>query len=289
MKKITNKIKCLLISKYPRLKSVWFGIGMIFKKNNPNSFIGWGMVTGSDAPWVNSKNDISQEFQVSNKHIKQLVLDGKFILSQYKDECLSHIMDSLMWRHYVVYWSVFYAVNFSSRKSNVKNFVECGVCDGLTMSFVMKAALDANPKFSDIESEFYLYDSWDAMKSEYLLTSEKDAVGEYEYLQLETTKYNLELFSGKKHYNKGYIPESFNDADNPDSLIWMHIDLNSSKPSVDSLEFFFDKLESKGVILFDDYGWGAYSETKLAIDNWFKDKPGVLLPMPTGQCLFFKD
>jgi hypothetical protein len=41
-------------------------------------------------------------------------------------------------------------------------------------------------------------------------------------------------------------------------------------------------------VLFDDYGWSGYQDTKVAVDAFFAGKRGVLLPMPTGQAIFFK-
>ncbi len=54
-----------------------------------------------------------------------------------------------------------------------------------------------------------------------------------------------------------------------------------------ALEFFYPRLVVGGVILFDDYGWDAYEDTKNTIENFFKDKPGLLMKIPTGQAIYF--
>ena len=87
-------------------------------------------------------------------------------------------------------------------------------------------------------------------------------------------------------FNEGFIPGSFATATNPEKIMWLHIDLNSSQPTLAALEFFFDRLQKGGVVLFDDYA--GYPDTKRITDTFFKDKPGILLPLPTGQAVFFK-
>ena len=52
---------------------------------------------------------------------------------------------------------------------------------------------------------------------------------------------------------------------------------------------FYDRVASGGVILFDDYGWDAYIDTRRIIDEFFKDKPGILFEFPTGQAIYFKN
>jgi hypothetical protein len=126
------------------------------------------------------------------------------------------------------------------------------------------------------------------MKSEHLLESEKGHVGEYSYLDIENTKKNLATFQKETVFIKGYIPESFETSDNPTEIVWLHIDLNSVMPTTATLQFFFEKMPPGGTILFDDYSRQSEYDTKVAIDEFFSKKPGVLLPLPTGQAVYFK-
>ena len=73
----------------------------------------------------------------------------------------------------------------------------------------------------------------------------------------------------------------------PDSISYLHIDLNAVKPTMDVLSFFLPKLSKNGVILFDDYGWDGYLDTKLELDRFFKDQSGLFLKLPTGQAIYF--
>jgi len=77
--------------------------------------------------------------------------------------------------------------------------------------------------------------------------------------------------------------------ESPNVLIFLHIDLNSEKPTLETLRFFFRNIVSGGIILFDDYGDRAFVKTKLSIDNFLNDKDGSMLKLPTGQAIFFKN
>ena len=89
-------------------------------------------------------------------------------------------------------------------------------------------------------------------------------------------------------FNRGYIPEVFKNVKNPEVLSWLHIDTNSSIATLDSLNFFYEKLENNGVILFDDYGDINYEDTRKVIDSFLNNKKGNFLHFPTGQAFFIK-
>lgn len=265
------------ISIIPGVRHCWFGL----QKFMGVTFSGWGMTTKTFTPWHSGGDELAGDFLRANQKIITKVMQGEFELSQFnkvKDKKL--LLNELMWRHYIVFWSARYASK--ATKCSVKNLVECGVCDGLTVYFAMSALTGRN------EFKTFLYDAWEGMKKEYLLESEMGQVGGYDYLNIDNTKHNLAEFQGDATFIKGFIPESFKISDNPTELVWLHIDLNSSLPTTAALQFFFEKISPGGVILFDDYAGPGYYDTKLAVDEYFSSKRGVLLPLPTGQALYFK-
>jgi len=102
-------------------------------------------------------------------------------------------------------------------------------------------------------------------------------------------KSNLSEFQDYIIYHQGHIPESFSKPSaSPNSIRYLHIDLNSAKPTLDTLDLFFPKLVKGGVILFDDYGWTGHEDAKKAIDAYFSDKPGMLMKLPTGQAIYYR-
>ena len=247
-------------------------------------FTGWGMTTGTRTPWTDGGgHKITKDFYRTDIELKRRVKEEHFNLSQCSKGDPLKSLNSLMWRHYIVYWSSVYAIN--NTRSVENNFVECGVCDGLTAFYALSAAKDMNKSF-----KAYLYDSWDAMEEDRLQESEKKNAGDYAYLNIESTMRNLSSFnSDDVKFNKGYIPDVFQCTQNPESIIWLHIDLNSSGPTINSLELFWDRLEDGGVILLDDYAWSGHQDTQTSVEKWSADKSCVLFHLPTGQALLIKN
>lgn len=279
MYKVKNKLRKMVYA-IPGAKKTWQRLNRIF--DGDPDFTGWGMITHTFTPWhEGGESELAKCFSKTNELIVNDVMDSKFNLSQFKNEGNEKdVLDSLKWRHYIVYWSALYASK--STKSITKNLVECGVCDGLTAAFAMHAVM------GKYEFKTFLYDAWDGMKSEYLLESEKVSSGCYSYLNVENTKNNLSKFSGKTVFNKGFIPDSFQKSNNPTDLVWLHIDLNAAMPTKSALEYFYERIHPGGIVLFDDYAWHGQFDTKLVVDEFFSGKSGILLPLPTGQAIYFK-
>jgi len=254
------------------------------------TFAGWGMTTTTNPPWTftNSKEII--KFEEINNRLIQLIKDEKFIITQWgmkekenkKEEIKNFllILEELKWRHLIIYFSVLLAKKFSQKGVNI---VECGVCDGLTIFYAINTLIE-----KDYNLKVYLYDSWKKMERKHLNDQELHHLGDYNYLSLDRTKKNLSDYSKNLIFNTGYIPEVLISSNNPHHLSWMHIDLNSSMPTKEALKFFYKRLNSKGIILFDDYGHKSYESTKLVIDNFFNDLDGQLIAFPTGQAIFIK-
>ena len=266
----------------PITKAIWIAYSR--SKAIP-SFAGWGMRTEHHTPWDVDAffgDTTVSDFQKVNSKIVAAATTGKINLSQFKNESnLEGLLQELTWRHYIVFWTARFAVRNVAEKE--KNLVECGVCDGLTLHFAMDAI-----KADGLEFKAFAYDAWEGMREQDLLDAEKSSTGAYSYLSIDNTKNNLIDFQNEVTFIKGNIPASFANATRPDAIAWLHIDLNSSQPTTAALEFFFNKIAGGGVVLFDDYGWHGQEETKKAVDIFFKDKPGMLFPLPTGQAIFFK-
>ena len=267
-----KKIKNYLRLKFPKLHKIKLELKM------SQTFSGWGMNTyGTRPPWNNQNTIENKIFSTVHKDLLNLLEQKKFYLTQfyYKDTNYKKILEELQWRHYIVFNSVLHSINFPEDEEI--NIVECGVCDGLTVHFAMKACEFKNKNFNS-----YLYDTWAELRS-----TEEVLRFKYAYLDIETTKHNLQYFSKNTIYNKGLIPDIFTSAKNPEKINWLHVDLNSNNATLKTLEFFYDKITHNGVILFDDYG--GFDDTRKIIDNFFENKKGHFISLPTGQGIFYKN
>jgi len=252
------------------------------KNFNNLSFSGWGMTTTfSKPPWINSKSIDNQNFNNFHDELSHLINKKEFFLSQFylPDTNYEKILKELKWRSYIIYNSALLSLNFAKGKKF--NIVECGVCDGLTVFFALKAY-----KSQKINFKGYLYDSFGEMKEEYLDNKDKDQLGNYDYLNIEQTKKNLQMFEKDIIFFKGYIPNVFQNGDHPNEISWLHIDLNSSQTTLETMEFFYSKIVENGIMIFDDYG--MFETTKEVVDDFLKDKIGHFISYPTGQGMFIK-
>lgn len=285
-----TKIKLFLANNFPNFFKILLIIknNIILKKKNIN-FSGWGLETSLFLPWERESkfyNKTSKGFIECKNKLDKKIRNKEFFLGQienYKDnlsfdDVLKHFSE-LTYRHYVVYYSAITA--YQNTKS--RNIIECGVATGMAIFFAINAF------FKDQNYKVFLYDSWQIMR-ENELKSDKDLLkkGQYSYLDIEITKKNLGEYQSNIIFNKGYIPEIFASSNNPNDISWLHIDLNSSYATKKVLDFFYDKIESGGIILFDDYGHDTYEDTRLVVEEFFKDKKINFLQFMTGQVMVTK-
>jgi O-methyltransferase len=254
-------------------------------RETPPSFDGWGLKTyHRTPPWIGMEEGLGKSYSIVNDNVIESGKNGQLSLSQFagSTDLVSQLRE-LSWRHFIIFWSVqhvFRNIDISVRK----NLVECGVCDGLTILYALRAMDNLNQN----NYRSYLYDSWQPMTADLLRDSEAKNIGAYSYLSIDSTKRNLADYASRTVFCQGFIPDSFKIHCNPDEISWLHIDLNASIATQSTLEFFFPRLERGGCIVFDDYGSNNYRDTKLVVERFFRDKGGSLLPLPTGQAIYFK-
>ena len=257
----------------PILEKVWKKLPEDYRKSVYVKFAGWGMTTQHENAW----ND-----KFSCSVFRQTCIDlEKFNFTPSTRFTKESIYEH-NWRHYFISFSTLYAIKFA--QGHNYNFVECGVADGVT------AFVTLNELSNKLGSNFkmHLYDAWSAMKKDSLLDSELQNEGHYFDLSISRTKSNLKEFEQNIIYHEGIIPTIFNQLPkSPESIAYLHIDINSAKPTLDVLNFFFPKLVSGGIIIFDDYGWKPYHGTKNVVDEFFSNKNGIIQKLPTGQAIYF--
>ena len=272
-KNFLSKINFLIKNSLNKIFESYYQFKRFNKKKK--TFQGWGLITTDTVPpWKSQDNKENIFFNKSNENLKVLIDSKDFRLTQfeYEDANYQKIVDELSWRHYMIFNSVLLASKNSSQKE--MNFAECGVCDGLTIYFAVKAC-----ELLNMDKKIYLYDAWENLENDNLRFK-------YDYLNIDIKKKNLKNFNKDLIFNKGLIPSIFQKAENPTQINWLHIDLNSSEATQSSLDFFFERLIPGGVIIFDDYG--GFKNTRKIIDGFFNNKKGHFTNYPTGQGIFIK-
>jgi len=270
--------------KYPFLQPYMRFFNSLIQKQKPPKFSGWGMTTIHEFPWIGgdwntflkASHDIKNETCFTHSVEKESGINSKNV-------------DTLLWRHWVVTFCIRYVLEFSDMNQGALNFVECGVANGMSAFFALREIQSLIKKRQSDDFIMHLYDCWSPMKEEHLLKDESGLTGSYADSSIEIPKKNLSEFKKQTIYHQGYIPDSLNQLPNsPETLLYLHIDLNSAKATCAALNFFYPRMSRGGIILFDDYGWESWESTKKAIDKFFSDKPGILMKIPTGQAIYFR-
>lgn len=87
--------------------------------------------------------------------------------------------------------------------------------------------------------------------------------------------------------HQGIFPATA-DAVETERFSLVHIDVDIYKSVLDCCEFFYPRVTGAGLLVFDDYGSESCPGAKLAVDEFFRDKPETPMYLPTGQCLVVK-
>jgi hypothetical protein len=103
---------------------------------------------------------------------------------------------------------------------------------------------------------------------------------------LEACTRNLAEFPRCRLY-QGWIPNRFDEvADKTFSFV--HVDVDLLEPTRASVEFFYPRLSTGGVLLCDDYGFTTCPGATRAIDEFLRDKPEKMISLPDGGGMFIK-
>lgn len=161
-------------------------------------------------------------------------------------------------------------------------FAECGCYQGASAYFI---ALE------EPTTALHLFDSFEGLSEPSKEDGTKDPEHKiWEKGSLSTGEEivaaNLNAFHNI-HIHKGWIPNKFADVENVTFKL-VHIDVDLYQPTLDSLKFFYPRLQSGGVIVLDDYGFltcpGAYK----AANEYIKNTQDKIIHLPTGQGIIVK-
>jgi O-methyltransferase len=83
-----------------------------------------------------------------------------------------------------------------------------------------------------------------------------------------------------------WIPGRFHDEAER-RFCFVHVDVDL-QPTLDSVTFFYPRLESCGILVCDDYGFMTCPGAMKAIHEFFVDKPEHVIHLPTAQALVIK-
>jgi hypothetical protein len=86
---------------------------------------------------------------------------------------------------------------------------------------------------------------------------------------------------------KGWVPDSLVEAQDH-RFRFVHLDMDLYRPTLESLKFFYDRMNPGGVFVFDDYGHLTCLGVREAVQEFFDDKPESVIEIVAGQAVVFK-
>lgn len=87
------------------------------------------------------------------------------------------------------------------------------------------------------------------------------------------------------HFYKGYFPDTAGPVRDR-TFSFVHLDVDTLKSTRGCLEFFYERMETGGVIISHDYSTAA--GVRKAFDEFFVDKPEPVIELAGSQCMAMK-
>jgi O-methyltransferase len=188
-------------------------------------------------------------------------------------------MHSIQWRVAVTCWAGVHGAKLPG------DFVECGVNTG-----IYSLAICDYINFNALDKKFYLFDTFRGMPEEQMSAQEQVIhMGRNERLYpecYEIARKNFAPFPNAKLV-RGTIPDTL-DSVPIDRVAYLSIDMNLAYPEKEALAYFWPKLTTGAIVVFDDYAWAGCQEQKGAHDTFAASQGTEILTLPTGQGLLIK-
>ncbi len=197
--------------------------------------------------------------------------DGGTLLKNYDIE----------WRIHVLCWGAKHAMHLDG------DFVDCGVHTGIFARAIVNYV-----NFNDSNKKYYLLDTFNGLDEKYSTEEELKRNKLMGYDNEDTNELFKQVENTFRDFNvniiKGAVPETLFQVDT-DKVCFLSLDMNAAIPEIEALKFFWDRMVSGGIIIFDDYGYAnASNDQKLAHDKFAKSKSVEILTLPTCQGLLIK-
>jgi len=129
----------------------------------------------------------------------------------------------------------------------------------------------------------HLFDTFEGLPEIDEIDSDKFHKGQYKS-DFESTVEYLRDYKNVFFY-KGIFPETTSPVEDC-SFSLAHLDVDTKKSTDACLHFFYPRMNSGGIILCHDYGFTRGA--RLAVDEFFIDKPETVVRLSENPCLIVK-
>jgi O-methyltransferase len=143
------------------------------------------------------------------------------------------------------------------------------------------------------EKIFYLFDTFRGfderdIDKERVLTGSKATTSDFRVTNVARVIRYIRPVNDNVKIHPGFFPESVPRECGVLSFAFVHLDADLYEPTMAGLTYFYEKMASGGFLLVHDYN--AWLGARRAVDDFFKGKREVPIPMPdkSGSVLIVK-
>jgi O-methyltransferase len=176
---------------------------------------------------------------------------------------------------------LYYLASFGRHAAGLGGaFAECGVFRGGTALLMARVTEQAR-------TPLHLLDSFEGLPEPNELRDLFYRRGDFRFADKNAVSALLSEYGDRVHIHQGWIPEVFSElADMKWSLV--HVDVDLYQPTLDACEYFYERLLTGGVLIFDEYGYPTCRGEREAVDKFFGHRREVPIVLPTGQAVVLK-
>jgi O-methyltransferase len=150
---------------------------------------------------------------------------------------------------------------------------ECGVFKGASSFLICEANRNSN-----IRRVHHAFDSFAGLSEPSLTDGNFWSAGDLA-CPLDVALANLAEFGEDAiQFHQGWIPTRFLEIEDQ-RFSFVHIDVDLYKPTMDSLSFFYPRMEPGGIICCDDYGFTTCPGATEAFDKYLKNNPESMIAL----------
>jgi O-methyltransferase len=175
-------------------------------------------------------------------------------------------------RCFMLYQLVKYAIGMDG------DIAEIGVYKGGTAKLIAKTA-------AETAKTVHLFDTFSGMPPTDMM-KDLHKEGDFSDAPLDDVKMYLKDCSNVRFY-PGIFPAT-SDKVSKLQFCFVHIDVDIYKSVMDCCEFFYPRMVKGGIMIFDDYGFLNCPGAKMAVDEFFADKPEYPCYLPVGESFVIK-
>lgn len=157
---------------------------------------------------------------------------------------------------------------------------EIGVYKGGTAGLIIE----------NTERSIYLCDTFAGLPYWDEIDGKAHKVGSFSEIPEDERNLFLEYVSKKSNVKvyKGIFPSETGDNLSNEVFSFVHLDVDAYESYKQCLNFFYNRMVPNGVIVFDDYNASSCPGAKLAVDEFFSDKPEKVVTTVECQAMIVK-